>query len=62
MLARYPWVERGDTDVISENLAAIFESREITAMPCHGSILVGEEVVRRHYQYLQSALTDRSAK
>lgn len=60
VLARYPWIEYGDTSVIRQNLAKIFEGREITAiLPCHGAILLGEEVVQRHYEFLQAVLAGR---
>jgi hypothetical protein len=59
VLARYPWVAWADTSAVSKHLAAIFEKREITALlPNHGSLLLGSETVERHYEYLQTVLSN----
>jgi hypothetical protein len=51
------WLAGADTRPIADEIAAIFETREVeTIAPAFGCMLHGREVVQRHHELLQHAL------
>ena len=58
LAAKFDWLSAADRDGIKTELAEVFETYEVeTIAPMHGRILRGREVVRRHYEMVQEALT-----
>ena len=63
LLAKFDWLAIADTTPLRQQLASIFETREIGLVaPSHGRALVGRDVVARHYQLVQRALAELDAE
>ena len=62
MLAKFDWLNGADTAPIQQQIADIFESRQIDMIaPVYGRPLVGRELVQRHYELVQGALAEVAA-
>ena len=57
LATKFWWLLGARTEPVRRGLAAIFEGREIDVLaPSFGCILVGPDVVRQHYELLQTVL------
>ncbi len=62
VLAKFDWLGAANTGPIRQQLADIFESRQIDLIaPVYGRPLAGPELVQRHYALLQRALAEVGA-
>lgn len=56
---KFDWLLVADTARLRDELATIFETREIEAIaPIYGCVLTGRSVVTRHYELVQKALAE----
>lgn len=62
LVAKFDWLETAELEPLREQLAEVFEEREIEIVaPSYGRVLVGRDVVRRHYELVQEALAGLGA-
>ncbi|MGI8609055.1 MAG: hypothetical protein ACR2MY_07480 [Candidatus Dormibacteria bacterium] len=61
VLSKFPWIPDADMSSVQQKLSAIFDERQIDRIaPMHGSILEGEELVKKHLDILQRILGDKT--
>lgn len=62
LVAKFDWLETAELEPLREQLAEVFGEREIDMVaPSYGRVLVGRDVVQRHYELVQEALAGLGA-